>query len=114
MPYLDRAKRNRASNRHRMRNLARYAEAQRRYQKKHPERVAARVKETRKRNLPARHARMAVYKAIRAGKLVRPDSCSECGKVTKIHAHHPNYAEKFNIIWLCQACHMQRHRKEVS
>lgn len=59
-------------------------------------------------------ARRMVRDAIKRGKLVRPNTCSECGKNpgsgadgrSLIHAHHVNgYDKPFDVQWLCAACH---------
>jgi ribosomal protein S27AE len=58
-------------------------------------------------------ARKAVFKAINSGVLVRPDVCSECGKMDEIQAHHDSYApeHRLNVRWLCKKCHSTYHRK---
>lgn len=43
--------------------------------------------------------------AIKAGELVRPDSCEKCGKVGKTNAHHDDYRKMFDVRWLCYSCH---------
>ena len=59
-------------------------------------------------------ARKAVYRAIRAGKLVPPDSCERCGQAFGIkcpsrEAHHANYTEPLTVQWLCSWCHSDVH-----
>lgn len=57
-------------------------------------------------------ARSAVVRAIRKGKLIRPDHCSKCGKECKPEAHHHNGYEKshrLDVIWVCRDCHIQQH-----
>lgn len=66
-----------------------------RQKRQHPERIAARV---------------AVYQAIRSGKLIR-QSCSVCG-VFPADAHHENYSKPLDVIWLCDSCHKQHHKKK--
>ena len=52
------------------------------------------------------NAAMMVYRAIRAGKLIRPDQCSGCRQhSTKIEAAHVDYARPLDVIWLCVRCH---------
>jgi predicted DNA-binding protein (UPF0251 family) len=50
-------------------------------------------------------ARSRVAKAIRSGRLVRPDSCEECGKTVFVEAAHLNYHDYMAIRWLCRSCH---------
>jgi hypothetical protein len=63
-------------------------------------------------------AAMAVYRALKDGRLVRPDSCDRCGATPKplrngispIQAHHEDYSRKLDVMWLCTACHGEMHR----
>lgn len=60
--------------------------------------------ESRKR-FPMKHrARKMVYRAVKAGKLVR-GPCEICGH-TKVEAHHSDYTKALEIRWLCRRCHM--------
>ena len=54
-------------------------------------------------------ARAAIHNATRDGKLKKPDKCSVCGKQGLIEAHHKNYSEPFNVVWLCADCHRLEH-----
>ena len=47
--------------------------------------------------------------AIKAGKIIRPDSCSECGLIGKVDGHHCDYALPLVAIWLCRRCHTNWH-----
>jgi hypothetical protein len=49
-----------------------------------------------------------VYRAVRSGRLVKPETCSECGTKTerhRLHAHHENYRKPIDVVWLCASCH---------
>jgi hypothetical protein len=50
----------------------------------------------------------AVSSAVRRGKLMK-QPCAICGS-EKVEAHHPNYAEPLNVIWLCVPHHKELHR----
>lgn len=54
-------------------------------------------------------ARKRARNAIRSGKLIRPDSCSSCGKRGKPEPHHVDYDKPFDVEWLCGECHSVRH-----
>ena len=54
----------------------------------------------------------AVRKAIKAGTLIRPDECSECGKKCKPDGHHDDYDKQLDVRWLCRVCHYEHHRNE--
>lgn len=55
--------------------------------------------------------------AIERGLLIRPDECENCGENyrftdgrTAIQAHHVDYNNHMNIMWLCQKCHHEWHK----
>jgi len=55
-------------------------------------------------------ARLAVHRAVKRGKLIRPRSCSRCGRRCQPDGHHHRgYARKnwLHVIWLCRKCHKQ-------
>lgn len=93
----------------------RYAECQRRYNATHPE-VRLEIKRRHNAAYPEQHrAQNAVNKAVRFGKLIRPNVCSRCGSVSSIHAHHHlGYAREhyLDVVWLCTKCH-PRADKEI-
>lgn len=74
----------------------------------HPERdLKTRLKACSK-NPTHKNANMAVAAALRCGRLKRPERCQGCGRSgeeTRLSAHHYDYAEPLDVIWLCGACH---------
>jgi hypothetical protein len=56
-----------------------------------------------------RAAQRTVTKAIRAGRLVRPELCESCHAPGRIQAHHDDYAKRLDVRWLCHSCHMDLH-----
>ena len=54
-------------------------------------------------------AHSQVAKAVRNGTLVR-QPCVRCAE-TKTVAHHEDYDHPLVVMWLCQACHKQRHKE---
>jgi hypothetical protein len=59
---------------------------------------------------PERYRRMraahsAVAHALRAGRLIRPASCTACGAHEPLHAAHADYARPLDVRWLCRSCH---------
>ena len=54
-------------------------------------------------------AHSAVARAIRNGTLVR-QPCVRCAEAKSI-AHHEDYDHPLVVMWLCQACHKQRHKE---
>lgn len=59
-------------------------------------------------------ARDILRKAVRRGKVEKPSRCSSCARelpARQIHGHHHNgYANPFDVVWLCMACHGLEHR----
>lgn len=57
----------------------------------------------------ARMVQRAAYhvrKAVRTGVLVKPGSCSACGRSDlQITAAHHDYSKPLDIRWLCRSCH---------
>ena len=55
----------------------------------------------------AKAARERVRRAVRAGKLVRPLVCDECGGGGPIQGAHEDYSRPLDVRWLCRSCHRQ-------
>ena len=54
----------------------------------------------------AKRARSAVRRELKAGRMVRPDTCSRCRQHAKmIEAAHHDYSKQLDIEWLCRTCH---------
>ena len=64
------------------------------YRRKYPERTAA---------------YNAVARAIRMGKLLKPSRCQGCERAADLKAHHEDYSQKLDVIWLCARCHLHHH-----
>lgn len=72
--------------------------------------AARRAKDKYHENNPTkRKAHHALNNAVRDGKVVKPDSCSECGAGGIIHGHHDDYAKPLEVRWLCTTCHKAWH-----
>lgn len=54
-------------------------------------------------------ARCRLARAVRAGKVIKPDRCQHCGGEQKLHGHHYDYSKPLSVLWLCPACHRQIH-----
>lgn len=47
-----------------------------------------------------------VKQAVKTGKIVKPDRCSQCKKNDRVlEAHHEDYYNVFDVIWVCKQCH---------
>ena len=79
---------------------------------KEPERIKAATeinRAWRAEDLRRQVAHSSVARAIRRGELVR-QPCCRCG-AEKTVAHHEDYDKPLEVVWLCQACHKQRHKE---
>jgi len=47
--------------------------------------------------------------AIQSGRMIRPPICSKCKKKCKPDAHHKDYNDYLDILWLCSSCHAEQH-----
>lgn len=59
-------------------------------------------------------ARHFTNNRIASRKLIKPESCSVCGRPSKtrdVHGHHSDYSHPENIEWLCRSCHSERHKR---
>ena len=64
-----------------------------------------------KNNHPFRYvAHQLISNAIKNGKLIKQNYCSECNSTLKIEAHHDDYTKPMDIRWLCELCHIRWHR----
>lgn len=54
-------------------------------------------------------AHQAVLRAVKAGRLVTPDTCSECSQVAWVVAHHDDHSKPLDVRWLCRRCHALHH-----
>lgn len=59
-----------------------------------------------------RNARAQVHRAVQNGQLTRPGTCGNCGDVTKVQAHHKNYAKPLLVEWLCATCHLEADQRD--
>lgn len=57
-------------------------------------------------------AKDAVNNAIKAGNLLKPKYCEDCGLEKLLHGHHPDYSKLLVVDWLCAHCHGRRHWKQ--
>jgi len=71
-----------------------------------------RGKRWREKHKKEHHAHLLLNRAIKAGEIIKPEKCSKCGREgIKINGHHDDYNKPYNVIWLCDKCHAERHRE---
>lgn len=56
------------------------------------------------------NARQYVHNAIKSGELIKPTRCAWCGQEGKLEAHHADYANKLDVLFLCKSCHSLLHK----
>lgn len=49
-------------------------------------------------------------RAVRSGKVVRPEFCDSCFRECRPDAHHDDYSRPLSVQWLCRKCHIAHHR----
>lgn len=93
-------------------NRERVAEHDRKWRKENPEKYVRMKRETRRRwrkaNPEKGAAHNKVYRAVKSGRLVRPDACERCGKAGKVEASHDDYDRPLDVEWLCRPCHRRK------
>jgi hypothetical protein len=67
------------------------------------------MKGWRKDNPEAVKGANTLNRAVQQGIIKRPDSCSACGRKTRVHAHHEDYTKPLEVVWLCCSCHRRIH-----
>ena len=81
------------------------------YRERHRDRLAVEQRERHQspeykaRYEKAQRACAEVRRAIKAGNLIRPETCSSCGIQCKPEAAHTDYSKPLEVRWLCLSCH---------
>jgi len=65
------------------------------------------------RNKEKRRAHVLLNRAIKLGKMMRPDFCSECLEKCKPDGHHVDYSLPLNVVWICRKCHSRKSPRTV-
>jgi len=82
--------------------------ASRAWKKANPERHAELARAYRLRNKAKTQAQNLLNYEIRCGRMSR-GPCEKCGTTERVHAHHDDYREPYNVHWLCYLCHKGTH-----
>jgi hypothetical protein len=101
-----------------------HREEQKKYRLRHPEKwklYIAKAKQDsdfyrkqsrdRRKSNPQREiAYCRYYRAVKSGRLIRPNHCSKCGVICKPEGHHEDYSKPLEVQWLCRRCHLEVER----
>ena len=80
-------------------------------QRKSTAKQPTRQQKWRQRNPASYLAHLTVRNAVRLGVLV-PQPCEICG-AEKGEAHHPDYANPLEVVWLCRKHHSALHKRSA-
>ena len=64
----------------------------------------------RRSNRQKMHANLLVHRALKSGKIDKPNHCTKCFKKGVVEAHHADYSKPLDVTWLCVCCHKKIHR----
>lgn len=81
------------------------------WQSKNIERVRENRRDWKRKNRDQENAKSQIAKALRKGKMLRPDMCENCKIKCKPEGHHFDYSKPLEVQWLCFVCHKQIHGK---
>lgn len=94
------------------RNLASVRAKNRAYFLRKP--IEERRKQKRGRRDPFKATSKRLFEAaLKRREIHKPEACSRCGAVVRLHGHHADYSKPLLVVWLCQTCHAFIHRKPL-
>lgn len=73
------------------------------------ERVREAVRKSTKKHKHKQNAREVLHRCLKAGEIIKPDSCENCSN-SKVEAHHSDYSKPLEVNWLCRQCHADLHK----
>jgi ribosomal protein L37AE/L43A len=91
------------------RNPEKVAAQKKRYAERYPERIREANKRWKKAHHEKHLAHKALERAVHRGSVEKLLECERCGKA-ETEGHHPNYEERFVVVWLCRECHKEIHK----
>lgn len=82
----------------------------REWYQKNKEKCQAASKKYKEENREKVNAHARLEKAVKSGKVKKPEKCQFCRKILPLEGHHPDHEEWDEVIWLCKMCHAAVHR----
>lgn len=69
------------------------------------------MSEWKKANWEKYTAHQIVRRAVKSGKINKPEECQICKKKSdRIEGHHEDYNKPLEVIWMCSYCHLYHHQ----
>jgi hypothetical protein len=96
---------------YRQKNKEKIKEHKKKWRRKNREKTKEYQKKWRRKNREKVNAESKALRAIREGRLIKPEKCENCGTITKLEAHHPDYSQPLKVQFLCINCHKAEHKK---
>ena len=79
----------------------------------HRKKLASVIRKRYRKRYPLRSAANSmVSRAVRDGRITKPNKCEACADSSRIYGHHRDYYKPLEVMWLCQPCHKQQHKQE--
>ncbi|HUX39324.1 MAG TPA: hypothetical protein VMV44_15600 [Rectinemataceae bacterium] len=91
------------------RNPEKVAEQKKRYAKRYPDRIREACKRWKDGNRDKVRVEKALRRAVARGRVKKGIECEMCRK-SEVVGHHPDYDQRFVVVWLCRGCHAKVHK----
>lgn len=59
-------------------------------------------------------ARTILNNALLYGKVLKPEKCCVCNEFKKLSAHHNDYNNPLDVLWMCYSCHTNHHFNQLN
>jgi len=109
MPYADPAMKRKNAREWYRANKKRLDAERHQWALDHPEKWGEYDRKWKASHVEALRAQRILFIAIRAGRIIRPDTCS-CGNPNP-EGHHEDYSKPLKVDWLCLKYHKKLHQK---
>jgi len=109
MPFKTKEEKNKYNKEYRVKNQNYYKKYMKKWKAEHPGYSSSKNIIWKKNNPQKNRAYVKVWYALKTGK-IKKDKCFFCKNI-KTEAHHKDYNKPLEVIWLCDGCHKQVHKK---
>ena len=104
-------KRQSRQNRHKRADYYQEYEKRRRERPEKRQAENARSRERSRKERAKWRTRLQTRRAVEKGKIERKP-CAFCGD-PNVEAHHPDYGDPLNVVWVCRTCHMKHFHPAI-